>query len=166
LKRTSVGAFRKDLIDHVFRYGEEGHVPITGDWNGDGVSSIGIFHNGTWYLDADGDGRWSAADVKVTMGQSGDVPVVGDWNGDGATKLGVYRNGTWILDVNGDRVLDAHDKVLRLGGPGDVPVVGDWNADGIDEIGVYRAGSGAVTREASAQPPLTAPQAAEPVITR
>lgn len=166
LKRTALGKFRKDLIDHVFRYGDEGDLPITGDWNGDGVTNIGIFHNGTWYLDADGDGRWSSADIEVTLGQAGDVPVVGDWNGDGTDELGVYRDGVWLLDTNGDRVLDAHDKTFRLGEPGDVPVVGDWNADGVDEVGVYRPTRTATTRQASAQPSLHAPQSSNPGLAR
>ncbi|MGQ9576313.1 MAG: SdrD B-like domain-containing protein [Thermoguttaceae bacterium] len=138
LKRTALGKFRKDLIDHVFQYGLEQDLPVAGDWNGDGVTNIGVFRNGTWYLDADGNGRWSAEDISVELGQPGDIPVVGDWNGDGKTELGVYRNGTWYLDSNGDRLLDARDHVLQLGQPGDLPVVGDWDGDGMDQIGVAR----------------------------
>jgi hypothetical protein len=26
-------------------------IPVTGDWNGNGVTKIGIFRNGLWYLD-------------------------------------------------------------------------------------------------------------------
>ena len=154
LKRTALGKFRRDLIDHVFQYGSEDDVPVAGDWNGDGVTNIGVFRDGAWYLDADGDGRWSAGDVYLELGQKGDVPVVGDWNGDGTAELGVYRSGTWHLDTNGDRLLDARDKVFRLGQAGDVPVVGDWNGDGVDEIGVYRPGAteGPKPAEAEAEP--------------
>ncbi len=167
LKRTAYGKFRRDLIDHVFRYGDQKFVPLAGDWNGDGVTNIGIFHEGKWYLDADGDGRWSASDVEITLGQPGDLPVVGDWNGDGRTKLGVYRNGVWLLDTNGDQILDARDRVFQLGEPGDVPVTGDWNGDGITEIGVYRPGSPAATRQASTPTsPHQASQAAEPLLKR
>jgi len=166
LKRTATGKFRKDLIDHVFRYGDEGDVPLTGDWNGDGVTNIGIFHHGTWYLDIDGDGRWSPADIEVTLGQAGDVPVVGDWNGDGIDELGVFRDGLWLLDTNGDRVLDDRDKTFRLGESGDVPVVGDWNADGVDEVGVYRPTRTTPMRQASAQPSLHAPQSSNSGLAR
>ena len=69
---------------------------MAGDWNGDGIYTIGIFRNGTWFLDMDGDGRWSAGDLIVEFGQAGDIPVVGDWTGDGIAKLGVYRNGKFI----------------------------------------------------------------------
>jgi hypothetical protein len=139
LKRTSVGKFRKDLIDHVFAYGTEGDRPIAGDFNGDGVANIGVFRDGRWYIDADGNGKWSEGDIFAEYGQPGDRPVVGDWTGDGKAKLGVYRNGTWYLDTNNNRVLDPGDKVIRdFGGPNDTPVAGDWNGDGIDKPGLYR----------------------------
>lgn len=136
-KRTLAGRLRKDLIDHVFQYGSEGDVPVAGDWNGDGISNIGVFREGTWYLDTDGDGRFSASDEVVHFGRPGDIPVVGDWTGDGTTKLGVYRQGQWYLDTNGNRMLDAQDATFRLGEAGDIPVVGDWNGDGTDDVGVY-----------------------------
>ncbi len=145
MKKGHAGRMRSDVIDHVFQYGRKGDVAVVGDWNGDGIYSIGIFRDGTWYLDIDGDGRWSDADAVVEFGQPGDVPVVGDWTGDGISKLGVYRNGKFILDTNNNRQLDANDKVIELGGPGDKPVVGDWTGDGVDKVGVYRDSAPAET---------------------
>jgi len=141
MKRSAGGKFRADLIDHVFQYGTAGDRAVAGDLNGDGVTNIGLFRDGIWYLDADGNGQWSAGDVYVErLGGAGDLPVVGDFNGDGVDDLGVYRDGTWLLDTNGDHTLDSHDKVFELGGPYDKPVVGDFNGDGVDQIGVYRDG--------------------------
>ncbi len=140
LKRTSQGKLRNDLIDHVFHYGTAGDWPVSGDWNGDGIATIGVFRNGTWSLDVDGNGRWSDGDQSIKLGQEDDLPVVGDWDGDGIDQLGVYRSGKWILDTNNDHVFDAHDKVFELGGSGDRPIVGDFNGDGIDEPAVYHDG--------------------------
>jgi protocatechuate 3,4-dioxygenase beta subunit len=150
LKKGHVGKMRSDVIDHVFQYGMKGDVAVVGDWNGDGIYTVGIFRNGVWYLDMDGDGRWSEGDLMVEFGQEGDRPVVGDWTGDGISKLGVYRNGTFYLDTNNNHRLDATDKVFQLGGPGDKPVAGDWNGDGIDKVGVYRDGAVATPQTASA----------------
>ena len=143
LKKGHAGKMRSDLIDHVFQYGAKGDIAVTGDWNGDGIYTIGIFRNGVWFLDMDGDGRWSEGDVVVEFGQEGDLPVVGDWTGDGISKLGVYRNGTFYLDTNNNRQIDAADKVFALGHAGDKPVSGDWNGDGVDEVGVYEDGAAA-----------------------
>jgi protocatechuate 3,4-dioxygenase beta subunit len=142
MKRTSAGNLRSDLIDHVFRFGTEDDVPVVGDWNGDGVYTVGIFRNGAWFLDMDGDGRWGPGDIVVEFGQEGDIPVVGDWTGDGITKLGVYRNGNFYLDTNNNHVLDATDKVFALGSPGDKPFAGDFTGSGVDTVGVYHDGGG------------------------
>jgi serine-aspartate repeat-containing protein C/D/E len=140
LRRTAKGPKRSDLIDHVFHYGETSDTPITGDWNGDGVRQIGVFHDGRWILDTNGDGRFDEKDEQFRFGQAGDIPVVGDWAGDGITKVGVYRAGKWILDTNNNHTIDAQDRVFELGGAGDKPVVGDWNDDGIDDPGVFTPG--------------------------
>jgi serine-aspartate repeat-containing protein C/D/E len=148
MKRTSAGKIRSDLIDHVFQFGAQGDQPVIGDWNGDGIYAIGIFRNGTWFIDIDGDGRWSAADMVVEFGQEGDIPLVGDWTGDGVSKLGVWRNGTFYLDTNNNHVLDATDKVFALGNPGDKPFVGDFTGSGVDTVGVYQAGAAGVSAPA------------------
>jgi hypothetical protein len=141
LKRTAHGKRRADLIDHVFHYGAPTDVPVTGDWNGDGVRQIGVFHDGEWNLDLDGDGRITDDDGSAIFGQAGDKPVVGDFDGDGIDEIGVFRAGKWFLDTNHNRELDAQDKVFELGGEGDLPVVGDWNDDGRDDPGVYQPGA-------------------------
>jgi protocatechuate 3,4-dioxygenase beta subunit len=151
MKHTARGKLRADLIDHVFHYGTGGDRAVTGDWNGDGVYTIGVFRDGIFYLDVDGDGKWSLGDATVKFGQAGDLPLAGDWNGDGKTELGVFRNGVVILDVNGDRQIDSRDSEFRLGKQGDLPVSGDFDGDGIDDVAVYH----------EAPPQGASPQAAE-----
>ncbi|MDA0658209.1 MAG: carboxypeptidase regulatory-like domain-containing protein [Planctomycetota bacterium] len=136
LQATALGLVRTDLIDHVFHYGVAGDAPITGDWNGDGIHSIGVFRRGEWRLDVDGDGRWTDADRLLKFGEARDVPVTGDWNGDGVDDIGVYSQGTFRLDGDANGILDARDIVIETGEPAGQPVVGDWNADGIDDVGV------------------------------
>lgn len=156
LKQGATGPTREDLIDHVFMYGEPGDFAVVGDWNGDGIATIGVFRGGVWYLDMDGDGRWGDKDRIAFFGQASDLPVVGDWTGDGITKLGVYRDGRFILDTDGDFRLTEVDKVFLLGGKGDRPFAGDFNGDGRSEVGVYR------TRDPQESGSPPAPQAVRP----
>jgi serine-aspartate repeat-containing protein C/D/E len=149
LQRSEVGAERADLIDHVFQYGGSTHVPVSGDWNGDGIHAIGIFRDGQWQLDMNGDGKYTDADVSIEFGREGDQPVVGDFDGNGIDDLGVFRGGQWIIDSNGNRELDAHDQVFELGNSEDVPVVGDWNGDGVDQPGLYREQTGRAENQES-----------------
>ncbi|HME07130.1 MAG TPA: SBBP repeat-containing protein [Bryobacteraceae bacterium] len=135
--------------DLVYAFGGiPGDIPITGDWNGDGHTKIGIYRpgNGLFILDSNGNGILDAGDAvfNLHIGKSpGDVPVVGDWNGDGRSKVGYFRQGfLWILDTNGNHVFEQGiDQVYAYGGvAGDIPVVGDWTGTGISKIGVFRQG--------------------------
>ena len=107
------------------------------------TDKIGIYVNGAWYLDYNGNGVFDAGiDKAYGFGAPGVIPVLGDWNGDGTTKIGFYINGTWYLDYNGNGVYDAGiDKGYAFGAPGFTPVVGDWNGDGKTEIGFFINGS-------------------------
>ena len=123
-----------------WRTGNTTNIPVSGDWNGDGRTKIGIYSNGTWLLDYDGDGLWNpAVDIQVNFGSDGFKPVVGDWNGTGWTKIGVYKDGTFLLDYNGNFAWDGPqiDKAVFFGGQDYLPVVGDWNGSGTTKIGTY-----------------------------
>jgi hypothetical protein len=114
-------------------FGSPGDLPVSGDWNGDGITNIGVFRNGAWYLDANGSGAWDAGDIAISAGKFGspnDIPITGDWNNTGTTKIGVYRPSTrmWYLD-NGGGVwsgcgIDICSEIF--GAPGDLPVGGVW----------------------------------------
>lgn len=144
LRRGNDQTIQADAVDHVFQYGEQPDVPISGDWNGDGIDQIGIFRRGQWTLDGDGDGRFSQNDIRVDFGQAGDEPIVGDFNGDGVDEIGVVRGNTWIIDTDGDGRITGNDlqvEVPRQGGDSDQPIVGDFDGDGIDDVGYYRRAS-------------------------
>jgi len=152
MKVTMDGALRADLIDHVFHYGVSGDRPVAGDWTGNGVDCIGVFKDGDWHLDSDGDGRFTSRDERFQFGMVGDLPAVGDWDNDGIDNIGVYRNGKWILDSNGNRQIDDADQVVELGAAKDMPIVGDWRGDGRDRIGLYHEGT--IERAASTDTPI------------
>jgi serine-aspartate repeat-containing protein C/D/E len=142
LRQSTVGDVRVDLIDHVFEYGHEGDVAVTGDWNGDGISKIGVYNDGTWRLDVNGDGQWNDGDVEINgFGGKESIPVVGDFNGDGIDEIGLFENGHWSIDTTGDH---KPDKSFEFGRAGDQPLVGDWNGDGTAEFSVYRSRNASV----------------------
>jgi hypothetical protein len=125
------------------RWGNPGDIVILGDWNQSGTVKAGVFRNGLWILDSNGNGVLDAADRQFTFGQAGDVPVIGDWNGTGTIKAGVFRNGTWILDLSGliaGQSTGLTNITASYGAPGDVPVTGDWTGTGTTKIGVFRGG--------------------------
>ena len=73
-------------------------IPVVGDWKGEGRDYVGIFKNGEWYLDRNGDGKWTAEDdIWANLGSMTDTPVTGDWDGDGKTDIGVF-GPNWDVD--------------------------------------------------------------------
>ena len=101
--------------------------------------------DGSWSLDANGDGHFGPEDtVYLNYGGPGVTPVVGDWNGAGRDEVGFFVDGIWSLNVNGDGN-QAADEVFDFGQTGDTPVVGHWTGvTGPSEVGVFRdAGNGA-----------------------
>jgi len=140
LKDGITGRNRADVIDHVFGYGKQDDVAIVGDFNGDGIHTIGLFKAGKWTIDTNGDGKLNSADGKFQFGQAGDYPVVGDFDGDGVDEVAIFRNGKWYIDSNGDRELDATDRVFEMNGLG-IPLAADFDGDGKDEPILYRVES-------------------------
>jgi len=132
----------------VFGIGLTGAIPVVGDWNGDGSTKIGVFIDGTWYLDANRSWVWDGEPEDrmgaFGVGITGALPVVGDWNGNGITKIGVYADGLWYLDLNNNWQWDGEPTdtmgVFGVGLTNALPVVGDWDGDGISEIGIYSDG--------------------------
>lgn len=118
---------------------------ITGDWNGDGIDTPGLYRpsTSTFYLWD----RWSGlsvtnADYTFAYGTVGDRPVVGDWNGDGKDGIGVFRTSTGIQYLKNDLVAGSPDYGVVFGNATDVAVAGDWDVDGASSVGVYRRSDG------------------------
>jgi hypothetical protein len=129
---------------NVSSFGQSGDIPVVGDWTGTGAKRIGIFRNGTWLLDINGNGVFDAGDKTVSFGQAGDIPVVGDWTGTGTIKLGLFRQGSFILDLSGHLSgvpTGVSDAQFVFGQSGDIPIVADWNQTGTSKVGVFRSGS-------------------------
>jgi hypothetical protein len=128
------GAWDNTPTDKTFSWGKQpGDIPITGDWNGDGITETGIFRPSTgFYLDMNNNGIWDPTIDKMLawsgLGlQPNDIPVTGDWNGDDITEAGIFRNGDWYLDINNNGIWNSGtDIIYPIGQLGDKPVTGKW----------------------------------------
>ena len=122
----------------------EGTFPFRCPYSYKMTPKLGIFRNGAWYLDNNGNRQWDdcTTDHCLGFGMTGDTPVVGDWDGSSRAKIGIFRNGIWVLDYNGNEQFDdcTTDHCLGFGMPGDTPVVGDWDGSGRSKIGIFRDG--------------------------
>ncbi len=128
------------IADTEFFYGRANDVPVAGDWNGDGVDSIGIYRDGTFFLRNSNTSGF--ADLQFPFGAPGDIPIAGDWDGDGIDTVGVVRGNTVFLR-NSNTAGNA-DIQFNYGLSTDTFMTGDWDGDGRDTVGCYRQSTGFV----------------------
>jgi hypothetical protein len=134
--------------DLVVEYGQAGDIPVVGDWNGNGVHTIGVVRGNRWLLrNSNAPG---GADFDFTFGQSGDIPVVGDWNGDGRTSIGMVRGDRWLL--RNSLSSGGADYDFTFGGNG-IPVTGDWNGNGRTGVGWFDSGTWSIRNPLSSGTP-------------
>ena len=121
-----------------FYFGNPRDIPFIGDWDGDGIDTVGLYRESTGFLFLRNSNTQGIADVEIYYGDPGDLPVAGDWDGDGDDTVGIYRrsdNAFYLRNANTQGIADL---VISLGDVGDVPLAGDWDGDGVDTVGVYR----------------------------
>jgi SpoIID/LytB domain protein len=119
-------------------YGGVLDTPVTGDWDGNGTDTVGVFSRGGWYLrNANAEGSPALA---FAYGGPNDLPVHGDFDGgSGPDGIGVYAGGTFFLRTTPSA--GAPELAVPYGWSGVRPVIGDWNGDGVDTIGIFAGGT-------------------------
>jgi len=124
--------------DIDFFYGTANDVPLSGDWNADGITTIGVFRNGQFFLRNSNTAGFADVPAFAIDGtQPGDIPLAGDWDGNGSTTVGLFRAGVFLL--RNSNTSGPADIIINYALPTDTPIVGDWDGDGVTTIGLYRA---------------------------
>jgi hypothetical protein len=77
-----------------FAFGNPGDAPFVGDFDGDGVDSVGLYRESTGFVYFRDSLSSGVADKSFFFGDPGDRIVAGDWDGDGRDSVGVYRAST------------------------------------------------------------------------
>jgi hypothetical protein len=83
--------------EYSFLFGNLGDKPFVGDFDGDGVDTIGLHRESTGLVYYRNSNTTGIAHAQFIYGNPGDVLIAGDWNGNGLDTVGVYRpsNGTF-----------------------------------------------------------------------
>jgi hypothetical protein len=133
----------------IFFYGNPGDIAFSGDWDGDGVETLGLYRRSDGYVYLRNSNTQGIADISFFFGNPGDLPVAGDFDGDGDDTVSIYRPSEakfYIINELGsnDGGLGAAEYSFLFGNVGDKPFVGDYDGDGVDTIGLHRESSGLV----------------------
>ncbi len=120
-----------------------GMYPLAGDWDGNGVETIGLFHQptGTFYL-RNSNSSGGASITMVITGVTGIdwLPLVGDWNGDGIDSVGAFSLSTRSFRLRNTSSSGSSQVTFTfesLPSGTYLPIAGDWNSDGFSTVGVY-----------------------------
>lgn len=115
-------------------WGGPGMTPVSGDYNGDGVSDLAVYQEET--------GAWSVLTTGGSIALWNDVwggpgyqVVPGDYDGDNVDDQAVVSASLWFVKTVDKRILlwgQAWGEVSSQ------PVPGDYDGDGISDLAVYR----------------------------
>jgi hypothetical protein len=111
----------------LFQFGEAGAgvIPVTGDWDGNGTTTVGTFDPTTAIWSLRNENSAGAPDAGIfVFGSPGMVPVTGKWTGTRQTGIGVYdpNTGTWFL--RNSLSFGPADFTFVFGPPGSIPITG------------------------------------------
>jgi hypothetical protein len=94
---TGLGA-----ADYSFLLGDFGDRPLVGDFDGDGVDTIGLYRPSTGWVYLLNSNSAGVANASFRIGTGWDFVFAGDWNGDGTDTIGAYRRSTGTLFLAGE----------------------------------------------------------------
>lgn len=122
-----------------YQFGQNGDIPITADFNGDGTDEIAVFRpsSGVWYFANPFTGAYNGFQQ---FGTNGDMPVPADYDGDGKADLAMFRpsTGTWYILLSTTGAL----RVVVFGTAGDKPQPADYDGNGTAFPAVFRPSNG------------------------
>ena len=137
--RTGIWTIRHpDATTSNFYFGNPDDIPFIGDWNNDGIETVGLYRESLGFLFLRNSNDQGNAHIEIYYGNPDDLPIAGDWDGDGDDTIGIYRPSQARFYLRNTNTQGNADIDIAFGIAGDVPLAGDWDGDGVDTIGVYR----------------------------
>jgi len=128
-----------NLIDWItFNFGSTNKSPLSGDWDGDGKDTIGIYDSTTATFFLKNSNNKGLADIIAHFGSTNMIPLSGDWDGDGKDTIGVYDSTTATFFLKNSNDEGLADIIAHFGPTNMIPLSGDWDGDGKDTIGIYQ----------------------------
>jgi hypothetical protein len=109
-----------------FLYGNRGDKPFTGDFDGDGVDTMGLHRESVGFIYLRNENSQGIADLKYFLGNPGDRVVAGDWTKDGRDTVGLFRPVTTAFLLHFVNAPGFANEAFVFGQPSWLPVQGTF----------------------------------------
>ena len=110
-------------------FGPANAVPILGDWDGNGSTTLGVHVESTGAFFLKNTNAPGGADVVFTFGPgSGFRAIVGNWDGVVGVSIGLYSQSTGAFFLKNTNAGGAADMAFMFGPAGSfTPIAGNWD---------------------------------------
>ena len=112
-----------------FGPGGIGWSPLSGDWDGDGRDSVGLYAPASSFFFLRNENAAGPADLSYGFGPSasGWKPITGDFDSSGDDTVGLYDPSTGNFFLRIAHAPGGADVVFGYGPTDVVPILGDWD---------------------------------------
>jgi hypothetical protein len=114
------------VAERDYYFGVPGDKPFVGDFDGDGVDTVGLHRESTGFVYFLNHHATAVADSEFFYGIPGDRLVAGDWNGDGADPVAAFRPSEGRFYFRHANTQGFADVALDLGNAEWHPVAGSF----------------------------------------
>ena len=112
---------------YSFMFGNPGDKPFVGDFDGDGIDTVGLHRESTGLVYYRNSNTTGIADAEFIYGDPGDRFVAGDWTGNGVDSPGVYRPSNTTMYLRYVNSQGVADEAWVTGNASWIPVAGYFN---------------------------------------
>lgn len=112
--------------DTSYVFGDPGDKPFIGDFDGDGIDTIGLHRESTGLVYYRNSHTQGIADGQFLFGDPGDLLIAHDWNDDGTDSPGVFRPGSTTVYLRFTNTQGVADAWFMFGEPDWVAVTGTF----------------------------------------
>jgi hypothetical protein len=114
------------VADYSYLFGNPGDKPFTGDFDGDGIDTVGLHRESTGFVYFRDTNVTGVADHQFFFGDPGDRLVAGDWLAGGADHPGVFRPSNRTVYLRYSNTQGDADEHRQWGQGSFVPLAGHF----------------------------------------
>ncbi|HLF60118.1 MAG TPA: hypothetical protein VI980_02935 [Acidimicrobiia bacterium] len=126
INRLGSGASGVGAADLSYYFGNPGDKPFAGDFNGDGIDTIGLHRETTGLVYFRNTHTQGVADHQFLFGNPADLLVAGDWTGVGFSTPALFRPNGARFFLRHTNTQGVADNSFPMGNPGWLPVAGSF----------------------------------------